>query len=90
MKIPQTKNSYLGYEITTAGLCPQKNEIEAMLQMEPHATRTLLQVFLGIFHYYSRLHPTSKINMQPLVSLTSPKIKFKRNNEANASFNNMK
>ena len=53
-------------------------------------TRKLLQGFLGMFNYCLRLCPTSKINIQPFASLTSPKVKFKWNKEDNASFNNIK
>ena len=67
-----------------------KNKIEAALQMAPPTTNKLLQGFLVMFNYYRMLYPTSKTNMQPLVSLTSPKIKFKRKKEANMSFNDTK
>ena len=70
------KLSCLGYKIITSVICPQMNKIEATLQMAPHATRKLLQGFLGMLNYYHRLHPISKINTQPLASLTSPKVKF--------------
>ena len=80
----------LGYEITISGLCPQKCQIEAMLQMAPPITRKLLQDFLRILNYYRRLCPTIKISIQHLVSVASPKVKLKWNQEANASFNNTK
>ena len=57
----QKSESYLGHEITESGLCPQKNKIEDMLQMEPPATKKLLQDFLGMFNSYYRLSPTRKI-----------------------------
>ena len=62
-KFLQKKASCIGYEITNTGLCPQKNKIEAMLQMAPPKTRKLVRGFVGMFNYYRRLHPTSKINM---------------------------
>ena len=71
-------------------MCPQQNKIEAISQMASPTTIKLLQGFLGIFNYYPRSHPTSEINMQPLACLTSPKVKFKWNQEAHTSFNNIK
>ena len=51
-KFLQKKASFLGYEITNAGLYPQKNKIEDVLQMAPPVTRKLLQGFLEMFSYY--------------------------------------
>ena len=60
-----------------AGLFLQKNKIEDTLQMTPPTVRKLIQSLLGILNYYCGLHPASEINMQHLLSFTSPKVKFK-------------
>ena len=89
-KFLQKKVSYLGYEITNAGLFSQNNKIDAAFQMASPAARKLFQGFLRMFDHYHGLYPASKINMQPLTSLTSPKIKSKRNKEASISFDDVK
>ena len=58
--------------------------------MAPPTTRKLIQGFIWMFNHYRRMHPTSKIKMKTLGALTSQKIKFKWNKEANASFNGKK
>ena len=89
-KFLQQKVSYLGYDISVCGVSPQRNKIDAILQIAPPTSRKFLQSFLGMFNYYRRLYPTSKIDMKPLTYLTSPKVKYKWTKEADSSFNKIK
>ena len=68
------KQFFLGYDLINTGLCAQKNKIENVLQMAPPTSIKLIQGFIGMLNCYHRMCTASIINMQPLISITSPEI----------------
>jgi hypothetical protein len=64
------ETDWLGCWLTTMGLKPWKKKIDAVLKMQPPTSLKLLQGFIGMIHYYSKLWPHSSHILAPLTAKT--------------------
>lgn len=68
---------FLGYTLTNEGLMMDKSKVEPILNFPPPKSRTQLKAFLGCINYYNKFIDKFSTTVQPLMRLTSKKVKFK-------------
>ena len=68
---------YLGFLLTTEGIKPLPNKIEAISRIFRPSTTTHIQSFVGLINYYKDMWPKRAHILAPLTELCSSKRKFK-------------
>lgn len=67
---------YLGYTLTTDGICPQLKKILPILHFSKPTTIKQLRGFLGLVNYYKKLVYHRSHILEPLTRVSSSKSKF--------------
>jgi len=78
--------NYLGHTITTKGIKPQLQKISTILKLEAPTNVKQLRSFIGLVNYYRDFIPQRSHVLDPLTSLTSPKIQFNWSTSCQAAF----
>ena len=47
---------YLGYVVSKKGLCTAESKVEAILKARAPSNSAQLRSFLGLVHYYEKIH----------------------------------
>jgi hypothetical protein len=61
---------YLGYHITTSGICPLTSKVEAIQQLKLPKTLKKLRSLLGLINYYRDMWKQRSHVLTPLTELT--------------------
>lgn len=68
-KLFQTEVEFLGHTITSEGIKPNKNKVQAIVEA-PHPTNlNQLQSYLGLLNYYAKFIPNLSTKLEPLYNL---------------------
>jgi hypothetical protein len=86
----EAKIDYLGYEITRDGIQPQPKKVEAILKLIPPMSKRQLRHFLGMINYYRDMWQKRSNMLAPLTGLVSPLVKYKRGEEQQKAFDEIK
>lgn len=86
----KTEINYLGHNITSAGIFPDKQKLQGLLSLPVPKNLKELQRFLGIVNFYADFIENSKLIEIPLRKLLRKKIKFEWGPEQETAFNNLK
>ena len=65
-----TEIKYLGYMVTTKGIRPLANKVEAIQRLQPPKTLRQLRAFLGMVNYYRDMWRRRSHIIAPLTELT--------------------
>lgn len=71
-KLFTTSTDYLGYRISTTGIQPLHNKVEAIEKIASPRTRRELRRFIGMVNYYRDMCPRRAAILSPLTALMSP------------------
>ncbi|XP_026103014.1 uncharacterized protein LOC113074396 [Carassius auratus] len=82
--------TFLGHIISTEGIKPDPAKIEAVAQWPVPDSRKALQRFLGFANFYRRFIRNFGQIAAPLTALTSTKVSFRWNREAQVAFDILK
>jgi hypothetical protein len=86
----ESKNDYLGYEITRDGIQPQPKKMESILKLSPPKTKRQLIHFLGMLNYYIDMWQKRSHMLAPLTGLVSPLVNYKWGEEQQKAFDEIK
>lgn len=81
---------YLGYVVDECGLRTDPDKVRAILEFPTPKTAKEVKMFLGTCSWYRRFIRNFATIAAPLNALTSTKVKFKWNPEAEVAFNALK
>ena len=68
---------YLGFWVTRTGIQPINNKVEAIVNIMPPKNKKYVHSFIGLVNYYRDMWAKQPHILQPLIGLTSKKLKFK-------------
>ncbi|POM69307.1 Retrotransposon Polyprotein [Phytophthora palmivora] len=89
-KLFTTSMDYLGYRISTTGIQPQHNKVEAIAKIASPRTRRELRRFIGMVNYYRDMWPRRAAILSLLTALMSPSVPFPWSDKREAAFARMK
>lgn len=89
-KFLQDKLSFLGYDLTKAGLTKNKEKITAICSVSKPTTVSELKSFIGMANYYSKFVTNMTALMHPLYQLLKKKTKFEWSEECDIEFKKIK
>ena len=89
-KFCQKKVCYLGFVLTTEGIFPMPEKIEALQMIAPPKSLRELRAFIGLFNYYKSIFPKRAHTLEPLSEAMTPLKKFKWTPKMNIAFNDAK
>lgn len=81
---------YLGYVVDECGLRTDPDKVRAILDFPVPNTAKEVKMFLGTCSWYRRFIRNFSTIASPLNALTSTKVKFSWNSQADEAFNNLK
>ncbi|OWZ01889.1 Pol Polyprotein [Phytophthora megakarya] len=81
---------YLGYWISSTGIQPLHNKVEAIPKVASLRTRRELRRFISMVNYYRDTWPRRAAILSPLSTLMSPSVPFRWSDEHEAAFTRMK
>jgi hypothetical protein len=61
---------YLGYQITTSGICPFTSKVEVIQQLKLPKALKQLRLLLGLINYYRNMWKRQSYILTPLTELT--------------------
>jgi hypothetical protein len=85
-----SKVQYLGFEISRDGIQPQKDKIQAILNLAKPKNQRDIRRFVGLVNFYRDLYPRQAEILAPLTSLCGKKTKFTWQSEHEEAFQQMK
>ena len=84
------KISFLGHTITTEGLLPLLDKVEAVIKFPIPKTIKKVQSFHGLANYYRSFIPNFAEIAEPIIKLTRKNAKFEWTNECQDAFDRLK
>lgn len=81
---------YLGYRVTSSGLHPDEDKVEAIRNASPPTDVQSVQSFLGLVNFYSRFVPSCSEVLHPLNRLLQKDVPFDWTKQCQQSFDSIK
>jgi len=81
---------YLGYRVTTEGILPVKEKVEAIQGVSPPKNATDLQAYLGLLNYYHRFLPNVYALLAPLHELLRKRVVWRWGKQQQEAFESSK
>ena len=86
----QPETSYLGYRVTSWGIQPEMDKVEAIRKLNPPTTKKEIRSFIGSCSYYRKFLPNFSGIARPLIDLTKKNTRFKWTEEHQEAFDFLK
>ena len=84
------KISFLGHTVTSNGVLPGVEKIEAVLNFAPPKNVKNVQSFLGLANYYRKFIPNFAEKAEPIINLTRKETQFQWSNKCEREFKILK
>lgn len=84
------KVTYLGHEISSAGIAPNMEKVEAIVKSPKPTNVTQLKAFIGMVMFYSKFLPKLNMKLAPLYKLLKKEVKWEWDEKCQLVFDEMK